>query len=641
MCGFVGWVGTSHPGATLADVRAAGRMQRHRGPDDEGLLVLAARHGQRYLDSPSGRTEIAAEGRDPPFTAIVAHQRLSILDLGRSGAQPMASADRRLWIAYNGEIYNYVELRRELESVHGHTFRGRGDTEVLLASYDHWGLGCLDRLEGMFAFVVVDRRRGVVVLARDHLGQKPLFLRPAAGGLAFGSEIAAVLRVAPADVRAARDPTIDFLATGRTDHRSDTMIDGVSRIEPGTAVEVGGPDASDRRVHRFWVPPAAVSPRDAPAPVEAARALRAIFDRSVLWHRRSDVPVGTLLSGGTDSSAILLAQRRLAGDDADLRAVSYVGGRGASREEMWIDAVAGVARCRTTKLHLEREFWSLALGVARHQGEPMGGPAIIVHHALCQRAREAGVKVLLAGHGADELLAGYPSVLPLRVAGLVRQRRLTAAGRLLAAVAGGSARTALATTLQTARALAGQRRSLRGWPWLSVEGGDVRRAVVDDDRPRSVAALVRRYLRTSLPAILRWEDRNTMAASIEGRLPYLLPELVAFCLALPEEHLVGPRGETKFVLRNAVDDLLPAVVRDRRVKVGLSVPVDAWAREIPDIAHRLARVAAFPGVAAAWVERRVDDLRDGRALSVRDLHAVWRLVGLDLWQEALGVDGSR
>jgi asparagine synthase (glutamine-hydrolysing) len=640
VCGFVGWVGMGHPAAVLDDIRAAGRLQRHRGPDDEGELVLAPRHGLRHLDARSGRTEVSAMERDLPYSAVIAHQRLSILDLGPTGAQPMGSADGTTWLAYNGEIYNYVELRDELESVHGYPFRGRGDTEVLLAAYERWGMQCLRRLEGMFAFAIVDRRRGVVVLARDHLGQKPLFLRPVAGGLAFASEIPAVLRVAPSPVRADREATLDFLATGRTDHRSDSMIEGVGRVDPGTAIELAGPAESDWTVHRFWTPPGAAS-----APIgwrldEAAGALRTIFDRSVEWHRRSDVPVGTLLSGGTDSSAILLAQRRLAGASVDLQAVSYIGGSGATSEETWIDAVAAAARCRTAKLHLDREIWSESVTVARHQGEPMGGPAIVVHHALCRRAREAGVKVLLAGHGADELLAGYPSVLPLRIAGLLRQGSVLAASRLVAAATQGSARLALATVSQTARALAGQRRSLRGWPWLAVDTPVVRAAVTDDDRPLSVSALVRRYLRTSLPAILRWEDRNTMAASIEGRLPYLLPELVAFCLALPEELLVGPRGETKYVLRNAVDDLLPAAVRHRRVKVGLSVPVDAWAREIPDIARRLGCAAEIPGVARGWVQQRVGDLRDGRALAVRDLYAVWRLVGLDLWREALGVDAS-
>lgn len=640
MCGIAGWLGMGHPASVLDDVRAAGHLQRHRGPDDAGLLVLAPRHGLTYLESPAGRAEIAAAGREPPFATVIAHQRLSIIDLGPSGAQPMASADRTLWIAYNGEIYNFVELREELESGHGHAFRGRSDTEVLLAAYEHWGTACLDRLQGMFAFVIVDRRRGVVLLARDHLGQKPLYLRSAAGGLAFASEIPAVLRIAPTPVRTARESTIDFLATGRTDHRRDTMIDGVSRVEPGTAVEITGPDEAGRRVHHFWRPPDPAGRRAVLDVKEAARTLRAVFDRSVGWHRRSDVPVGTLLSGGIDSSAVLLAQRRIGGGDADLRAVSYIGGVGAPSEETWIDAVANAARCRTDKVHLDREVWSDAVSVARHQGEPMGGPAIVVHHALCRRAGETGIKVLLAGAGADELLAGYPSVLPLRIAGLLRQGRLRSAARLLTAAAGGSPRGTLLTSLQTARTLAGHGRAVRRWPWLTVAAAEVRPAVVDHNRPVSVAALVRRYLRTSLPAILRWEDRNTMAASIEGRLPYLLPDLVVFCLALPEEHLVGPHGETKYVLRQAVHDLLPSIVRDRRIKVGLSVPVDAWAREIPDVASRLARAATFPGVAAGWVERRVGDLRNGRPLSVRDLYAVWRLVGLDLWQEALGVDAA-
>jgi len=320
--------------------------------------------------------------------------------------------------------------------------------------------------------------------------------------------------------------------------------------------------------------------------------------------------------------------------------VSYIGGAGAISEEPWIDAVTDAARCRSSKLRLERGVWEDAVSVARHQGEPMGGPAILVHHALCRYARAQGVKVLLAGHGADELLAGYPSVLPLRVASLLRRGHVRAAMRLMAAAAAGSGRQALGTASQTARALFAPRRPVRGWPWLAVVDHVTRRAVLDQDRPRTIAALVRRYLRVSLPAILRWEDRNTMAASLEGRLPYLLPELVSYCLALPEHLLVGPAGETKYVLRTAVRDLLPAAVTERRIKVGLSVPVDAWAREIPDVARRLVRCSEIPGVDTRWVQGRAGDLRAGRQLSVRDLYAVWRLVGLDLWREALDVEFS-
>jgi len=582
--------------------------------------------------------DVPLGGANLPFGFVVAHQRLAILDLGPTGDQPMGSADGSIWLAYNGEIYNHLELKAELESSCGHRFRGRSDTEVLLAAYEHWGPACLERLQGMFAFVVVDLDRGCVLLARDHLGQKPLYVRPVHGGLAFASEIPALLRVVPSRVRAARDATVDFLATGRTDHRTDTMIEGVSRIDPGTVMELSGAGAGKRTIRRFWAPPDPA--RKGEDLDTSARRLREVFDRSIVWHRRSDVPVGTLVSGGTDSSAVLLAQRRLAGVDADLLAVSYIGGAGAVSEEPWIDAVTDAAQCRSSKLRLERGVWENAVSVARHQGEPMGGPAILVHHALCRHARASGVKVLLAGQGADELLAGYPSVLPLRVASFLRRGRVGAAVKLIAAAAAGSRRQALGTASRTARVLLAPRRPVRGWPWLTLEGEVVRRAAVDHDRPRTVAALVRRYLRTSLPTILRWEDRNTMAASLEGRLPYLLPEFVSCCLSLPDDLLVGPAGETKYVLRSAVQDLLPAAVAQRRIKVGLSVPVDAWAREIPDVARRFARSAETPGVDGRWVLRRTEDLREGRPLSVRDLYAVWRLVGLDLWREALDVEYS-
>jgi asparagine synthase (glutamine-hydrolysing) len=639
MCGIAGWIGVGHPEAVLDGVRAAGHMLHHRGPDDEALLVLAANDGLGYLETASQRTDVPAADDDLEFSVVIAHRRLAILDLGPAGAQPMPSADQRIWLAYNGEIYNHVELRQELER-EGYGFRGRSDTEVLLAAYERWGLGCLERLAGMFAFVIVDRERRTVVFARDHLGQKPLFLRPVVGGLAFASEIPAVLRIHPTAVRAALHPTVDYLATGRTDHRADTMIEGVRRLDPGTVIEIDDPTSLEWDVRRYWSVPPVRRPQSTAEPDEAASRLRHLFDRSVSWHLRSDVPIGSLLSGGLDSSALVLAQRQIGGADLELRAVSYIGTGEAKSEEPWIDLVSAAAGCRTSKLRLDADLWSGAVAAAKRQGEPMGSPAILVHHALCQHARDTGVKVLLDGQGADELLAGYPAAVPLRVAGLLRRGDFVTAGRLVAALVRGSkrrGRQAAGTLFKTARVLARQRRPLRRWPWLTVESDMVRNAAADLDRPLSLSALVRRYLAASLPAILRWEDRNTMAASIEGRLPFLLPELVEFCLALPEEHLVGPHGEGKYVFRRAVHDLLPAAVSDRRAKIGLSVPLHTWACAVSDVARRFERVAAIPGISPAWVRQRLDAIRSGAPLSQRDLFIVWRLVGFDLWREALGV----
>ncbi len=638
MCGVVGWVGPGQPRRILQTIRAAARAQRHRGPDDAALLVIAPRHAEIYLERDERRIELAEYEPDLDFSAVVAHQRLAILDPGPTGAQPMPSPDSGIWLAYNGEIYNHVELRAELHG-RGHRFAGHSDTEVLLAAYREWDLDCLPRLAGMFAFALVDRRHRRVVLARDHLGQKPLFTRPVGAGLAFASEMEPLLRVGAEPASGALLPALDYLATGRTDHRADTMIEGVRRVEPGTALIVTGSAVAAPAVHQYWTLPRACSERDAGIE-ESARRLRQLFERSVSWHLRSDVPVGSLLSGGLDSSALVLAQRRIGGPTLDLRAVSYIAGAGTVSEEPWVDMVTAAAGCRTAKLRVDSTVWADAATAAIHQGEPMGGPAILVHRALCHHARELGVKVLLDGQGADELLAGYPAAVPLMAAGLLRRGLVGSAVRLILSTRIGRTGRLAATGRTAARTLylaTGGKAPAGRWPWIDVDRAIVRDALVGGEPATTLRGAIRRYLTSTLPAILRWEDRNTMEASVEGRLPFLLPEMVEFCLHLPEAHLVGPTGKTKYVLREALHDLLPAAVRDRRDKVGLAVPLRAWLREVPDVDRRLERLQSVPGISGEWVQRQRAALKAGAQVAGSDVFVLWRLLGFDLWREALGI----
>ena len=639
MCGIAGWVGIGHPDAHLAEVRAAGKALEHRGPDDSSVLVLSPHQVSRLYRADGSRHEVCEVDPDLESSVVIAHRRLEIIDPGPTGAQPMPSADESSWIAYNGEIYNHIELRHELER-EGVCFRGRSDTEVALAAYGRWGPDCFHRFAGMFAVVIVDRVRRRIVLARDHLGQKPLFLRWLSDGIAFASEIAALALIGDRCTRAAEGPTLDYLATGRTDHRPDTMIEGIRRLDPGTVLEIEDPTSKSHLVRHFWSIPDERSVAETQTIEEAAEGLREIFLRSVAWHLRSDVPSGSLLSGGLDSSAIVLAQRETLGPGAQLRAVSYLGRDGAANEEPWIDLVTAAARCATAKLRVDQEIWADALAVAVRQGEPMGSPAILVHHALCRLAKETGVKVLLDGQGADEVLAGYPSAVPVRIGTLVRRGEIGRAWRLAESAGQGG----LAGTWQASRlVLSAVRSSLhlprrrRLCPWLTIDMDTVEDVCGPVERPASLGGLVRGYLASTLPAILRWEDRNAMDASIESRLPFLLPELVTFCLSLPDQHLLGDDGESKLVLRRAVADLVPAAVLDRRRKVGLSVPLLSWARNIRNVAARLEEMQATEVVSNAWLRPRLSGLRGDSRMDSTDLFVLWRLVGFSLWREALGV----
>lgn len=278
MCGIAGIVDLV-PGLPVGEslVEAMTEALSHRGPDDAGILV------------------------DPPV--LLGHRRLSILDLSDAGHQPMASDDLEVWITYNGEVYNYVELGRELRA-RGHRFRSSSDTEVLLRAYEEWGVHAFPRLNGDFALAIWDRRRRLLVCARDRLGVKPFYYSIAGGRFRFGSEIKALVMDAAVPRRPNEPRILDFLAHGLADHTNETMFEGIWQLPPGTLLTVS-PDAGVSAPLRWYT--------FVPAPVEGdpVETVRELVIDAVRLRLRSDVPVGTALSGGMDSSSVLSVAARL------------------------------------------------------------------------------------------------------------------------------------------------------------------------------------------------------------------------------------------------------------------------------------------------------------------------------------------
>ena len=397
MCGIAGWVGGKlDPGRVEAVARAT-RALAHRGPDDEGSLVRETDRG----------------------AVVVGHRRLAIIDRSSAGHQPMFSADGRYAIVLNGEIYNFVELREELERS-GHRFRSRSDTEVLLAAFTEWGARCLPRLIGMFAFAVVDFATGTLFLARDPFGQKPLYYAPSGDGFAFASELKPLLDLAAVPRRVDPQRLIDYLDHGSTDHGGGTIVAGVQLLPPAHHVTIafGGP--FDVVPARYWAPDLEAE-LDISFP-EAASRLRELFLESVRLHLRSDVRVGTLLSGGLDSSSVVVAMRELGGPALDLHTLSYIPDAGTISEEPWIDEVNRAAGAIAHKVRLVqaewvRDFERLVLA----QEAPFGSIAIYAQYRLFAEARAAGIGVVLGGQGSDELIGGYRSLWPDRIVASLRR----------------------------------------------------------------------------------------------------------------------------------------------------------------------------------------------------------------------------
>jgi asparagine synthase (glutamine-hydrolysing) len=568
MCGIAGY--WSRPGAPdrVPHLEAALRRLTQRGPDDRGAEHWRAGWGEVGLG----------------------HTRLSIIDLTAGGHQPMHSGDGRYSLVFNGEIYNYRELREELAAA-GHVFRSQSDTEVLLAAWAAWGEACLPKLLGMFAFVVLDRLVGTLTCARDAFGIKPFYYAETATGFCFASELpaAVVLRGTGAALNLQR--AYDYLAHGDYDSTDQTFIDGIRQLEPGKVfiLELNGgrPGTS-----RDWWSPQVASVADIGL-TEAASELRRLFLESVSQHLRSDVPLGAALSGGVDSSAVVCAMRHLE-PDAPIHTFSFVAKDSPLSEEDWVDAVNAQVGATAHKVFVEPDELARDLDdMILAQGEPFGSTSIYAQYRIFKAAREAGITVTLDGQGADELLGGYNGYPGKRVHSLLDQGRLGDAASFLrrwTAWPGRPLRHGLKLVVadyvngdiyQRLRQLAGSDMRPSWLDWRQLEERGVRLQfprILPDDVPcrRLMAELAISASRRGLPALLRHADRNSMHFSVESRVPFLTTRLADFLFMLPEEYLISPQGETKHVFRKAMRGIVPDAVLDRRDKIGFATPEQQW-----------------------------------------------------------------
>ena len=640
MCGLGGIVGAAGPG--LEPVRRWGQRLAHRGPDDWGIGVL----GHDALEVGRDLDRIA-----PGASAILWHRRLSILDLSPAGWQPMLSPDGRHAILLNGEIYNYRELRAELESM-GVRFRSRSDTEVLLEAVRAFGPDVLRRLIGMFAIAILDVPARRLLLARDPFGIKPLYYAAWDGGFAFASEQKALLDLPQVSRRANPQSVYDYLRFGLTDHGAETMVEGIRACPPAHWMEVAVDSARPEALHRYWS--LDLETRFGGSFEQAAERVRELFLDSVRLHLRSDVPVGAALSGGIDSSAILLAMRTLE-PDAELHAFSYVADAPDLTEERWIDLAADAAHATVHKTRARpSELMADFEALVSAQDEPFGGTSIYAQHRVFRIARDTGIKVMLDGQGADELLGGYHGLVAARLASLIRQGQWIEAARFWRRASRAPGRGALglwAGEFLLPKALQGPFRKIVGeellpaWldrRWFAARGVSMQPAKYAVGASSDVLReqLHRSLTRTSLPMLLRYEDRNSMAHSIESRVPFLTPALTQFALSLPEEHLIDRDGQTKAVFRRAMRGIVPDPILDRRDKIGFATPEHAWMLELrPYVEGRLngETAARLPMLRVAGLNASWRAFCAGPAQ--RDFR-VWRWINLIEWAERTRADFS-
>jgi len=563
MCGFVAIISATGQPVEQITLERMADLLAHRGPDGSGTFV----------DGGVG----------------FGFRRLAIFDLAPSGDQPMASADGRYVIVFNGAIYNFVELREELRAL-GHTFRSTGDTEVLLTAWLQWGRECLNRLNGMWAFLIYDRLEKKVFGARDRFGVKPLFWCRRGATLLFASEIKAIRDSEFGTTGFDWYAIADYLLEERIDAGARTFYDGITRVAAGTCFEI---DASgEMRTWRYWELAAAAA--GAP-PRRPSEEFAALFDDAVKLRMRSDVPVGVLLSGGLDSSSIMCSMARQLGpreQRAGLVALCYMDPD--FDETPYIEATLAQSGGTLERLQTSpQDLWDALVAHLWHQDEPVHSFTSVVVYQLMKLARQVGLKVVLNGQGADEALGGYGSYFMDYWVELVRAGRIARARAEIAAFAAavgrpadGMFRAALETTLRRAlhrfpfyTALANRQRraAVGGKSWIAPEVRRFWRAA--ERRPgRTLNEVLRWSLeRADLPLYLRTEDRNSMAHGVELRLPFLDYRLVTFAFRLGSEWKIR-REYTKVLLREAMVGRIPEAVRSRAQKFGFPTGADQWFR---------------------------------------------------------------
>ena len=557
MCGLVVMLGLGGRPADAAVLTRMAQSIAHRGPDDSGL----------YLDHHVG----------------FGFRRLSILDLSPAGHQPMCSEDGQLVIVFNGEIYNYIELRDELQAA-GYHFRSTSDTEVLLAAYRQWGPNCLAKLNGMWAFVIHDRRRGVLFGARDRFGVKPLFVHRGKDCWLLASEVKAIL-ASDLYVRETNwQVSADFLLDGKLDETPATFYAGIDQIPPGCAFEL----RLDGRWRQwaYWSL-SAIEPEPT-AGVEDAFA--ELLEDAVRIRLRSDVPVGVCLSGGLDSTAIICAMARNR-QGAPLLAFCYH--EAAFDERAFIADTLAQTGALLRRISLTPEaMWESLVEVLRFQDEPIISGAPIAGFHLMKLAASNGVKVVLNGQGADEILAGYPSYFPDHWDTLLRTAQVTRAWHEIQEYAAGHGTNTGQLFLRALgrlfhhelrrlpayRRLAGKRRwrRVKHKSWFAPCLLERHAAPDEGYQDSHLNAVLRRSVEQArLPHYLRLEDRNSMAHGLEARLPFMDYRLVSLAFRVPADQKMQGAWN-KALLRRSLRGRVPDSVRNRVEKMGFPTSLHVW-----------------------------------------------------------------
>ncbi len=636
MCGLVAILNHEK---ILVDIGSMLNEIQHRGPDDRGWMTFD-----------SGQVEFGKLSKTTDSAVALGHVRLSILDLSEAGWQPMQAHDNRYAIVFNGEIYNYVELRNELIGL-GYDFKSETDTEVLLAALIEWGSESITRLRGMFAFVFYDRLTNKLLIARDYFGIKPLFWCRWEGGLAFASEVGPLLTLPGVSQNYSPQAAYDYLLTGISGHGSQSMYRDLQLVPAAHFIELDAKSDSLGNLNptRYWS--IDLNKKIKPSFEEAVRRVRELFLESIALHMRSDVPVGAALSGGVDSSSIVCAIRYLF-PKQEIHTFSFIADDEGLSEEKWVDVVNAHANCITHKVRATNGDLVTNLDDLVHtQGEPFGSTSIYAQYKVFEKTKEQGIKVILDGQGADEMLAGYVSYQGSRLVSLLLSGNFIQAFNFIRAANHWPGRSSRQVMLMAGRELLPSifRKLMRALVKKNIPPSWIsKKWLVDSDvnprptflhgtcgRDRLRSSLLETMSITSIPHLLRYEDRNSMRFSIESRVPFLHVDLVEYLYSLPEEYLISSDGCSKYVFREAMRGIVPDSILDRRDKVGFATPEKSWLSQMNIwVESHLAYADRVDCFDAGILKQEWNDVMAGNAAFSS---TCWRWLNFLAWEKSKAV----
>jgi len=527
-------------------------IQKHRGPDDEGLYVSSS--------------------------CVLGHRRLAIIDLSKDGHQPFVSDDGRYQLVYNGEIYNYIELREDLKKL-GWRFRTKTDTEVLLKAYQQFGEGCLSKFNGMFSFVVYDTEKKSIFLARDRLGIKPLYYTIIDSGFYFASEIKALCQVPALKLSLNYQSLFDYLVFNRTDIFDETFYNEIKRIPNGYFASY---NEAGLRLCQWWNPEGFIYNSLEHDEKQIENTIHDILISAVQLRMRSDVPVGSCLSGGLDSSILIgiLFDRNQVGEGYPTFTASFPDH--SLDETRYIDVLN-----RKYSFKNIRTYPSATLAYDRLKDfvytndEPTTNYSFFSQYEVMRLAKDNGVTVLIDGQGGDESFAGYQYFHGFNMYGMLKKKKVMQLGsELLKSLLRGQDKSAYQTFIfQVLPDSSRKKFLLRTVPYLNpdffynhIESSRIFNEFFDaDDLNQSLV----RHFQYKLEHLLRMEDRNSMAFSIEARVPYLDYRLIEYLLSIPGDLKIR-KGETKCLQKRSLGQYTAREILDRKDKIGFGTPGEEW-----------------------------------------------------------------